>query len=370
MDDRRRRGGICLAVVDPHSSPFPLFLIPVMYTYRLLPRPALLLFAALAVLFCHAHTIRAQGLDATGGSWQFVVSDAPPMERHENAYVKVGDRFYLVGGRGERPVQSFDPATGKWTTHSPPPIELHHFQAVVHEGKVYVIGAFTGGWPVEAPVDHVYIYDPGADAWTQGPEIPEARRRGAAGAVVHDGEIYVVAGIRNGHTDGHVRWLDVFDPATGRWRQLADAPRNRDHFHAAVLDGKLYAAGGRRSSYATRQGFELTIPEVDVYDFATNAWMPLPPTGDLPTERAGTTVAVLDGKLLVLGGESGSQERAHAEVEALDPQTGTWTSLAPMQVGRHGTQAVVHQGKVYIAAGSKTRGADEINSQEVYSRTQ
>ncbi|NBB74601.1 MAG: galactose oxidase, partial [Bacteroidetes bacterium] len=70
------------------------------------------------------------------------------------------------------------------------------------------------------------------------------------------------------------------------------------------------------------------------------------------------------GHLLVLGGESGSQEPAHAEVEAFHPETGTWQSLAPMHTGRHGTQAIVHEGHLYIAAGSRTRGATEINSQE------
>ena len=70
------------------------------------------------------------------------------------------------------------------------------------------------------------------------------------------------------------------------------------------------------------------------------------------------------GHLLVLGGESGSQEPAHAEVEAFNPETGTWQSLAPMNTGRHGTQAIVHEGHLYIAAGSRTRGATEINSQE------
>lgn len=33
---------------------------------------------------------------------------------------------------------------------------------------------------------------------------------------------------------------------------------------------------------------------------------------------------------------------------AFDPATGT--------VGRHATQAVVHEGSVYVAAGSRTRG--------------
>lgn len=328
----------------------------------------LLGIAAAIVLTPGADIVRAQENDVMGGAWRTVGTDTPPMQRHENAYVAVGGRFYLVGGRGEKPVQSFDPGTGEWSTHAMPPVEMHHFQAVVHDDRIYVVGALTGGWPEEDPITHVYVYDPATDAWTMGPEIPADRRRGAAGAVVHEGEIYVVAGIQNGHTDGHVRWLDAFDPATGAWRRLADAPRFRDHFHAAVLDGKLYAAGGRRSSHATGQGFELTIPEVDVYDIATDSWSTLPPSGNLPTERAGTGTVVLDGRLIVLGGESGSQVPAHAEVEAFNPSTGTWTQLAPMQTGRHGTQAVVHEGKIYVAAGSRTRGADEIDSHEVYER--
>ena len=67
------------------------------------------------------------------------------------------------------------------------------------------------------------------------------------------------------------------------------------------------------------------------------------------------------------GLQAGSaQQAAHAEVEAYDPLAIRWTTLAPMTVGRHATQAVLHQGKLYIAAGSRTRGATEINSQEVY----
>jgi N-acetylneuraminic acid mutarotase len=286
------------------------------------------------------------------------------MNRHENAYAKVGDRFYLIGGRGERPVQIYNPETGAWTTGATPPLNMHHFQAVAYDGKVYVLGAFNGNYPDETPIPNVYIYDPETDAWTKGPAIPEDRRRGAAGAVAHEGTIYLVGGIQNGHIDGQVRWLDAFNPETGTWEQLADAPRKRDHFQVAVADGKLYAVGGRRSSQATGEVFQLTIPEVDVYDVATNTWTPLPPSGDLPTERAGTTTVSVGGHIIVLGGESGSQEPAHAEVEALNPETGTWQTLAPMNTGRHGTQAIVHEGHLYIAAGSRTRGATEINSHE------
>ena len=315
----------------------------------------------------------------TPAAWMTIESPEPPMQRHENGYVEAGGRFYLLGGRGQRPVQVFDPATNGWTTRGAPPFEMHHFQAVEYDGMIYVLGAFTGGFPFETPVPNVYIYDPASDVWTEGPAIPEDRRRGAAGVVVHNDEFYVVCGIRNGHYDGYVAWLDAFDPKTGQWRRLPDAPRPRDHFHAVVLDGKLYAAGGRRSSHATGEVFQLTIPEVDVYDFATGEWSTLPPAANLPTERAGTAAVAFEGNLAVLGGESGrhltdgsgggeTPPPAHDDFEVFDPATSTWTAMPPMIQGRHGTQAIVYEGKIYIAAGSRTLGGTEINSQEVFIR--
>ena len=245
-------------------------------------------------------------------------------------------------------------------------MEIHHFQAVPFEGKIYLVGAMTGAYPTEPPLANVFIYDPASDKWAEGPEIPASRRRGGAGAVLHNGEIIVIAGITNGHSDGHVRWMDAFNPKTGQWRQLPDAPRARDHFHAAIIDNKIYAAGGRRSSAATGQTFELTVPEVDVFNLTTNTWSTLPATGNIPTPRAGAAVAVINGKLAVMGGESGGQQLAHDEVEALDPVTGTWTKLAPLSMGRHATQAILHNERIYLASGSRTRGATEVDTQEIY----
>jgi N-acetylneuraminic acid mutarotase len=286
-------------------------------------------------------------------------------QRHEHGYVKVGSKFYLVGGRRINPVDIFDPVAGTWTKGASSPVELHHFQAVVFDNKIYVVGAMTGSYPKEPPVSHVYIYDPAADAWTQGPEMPADRRRGGAGAVLYNGEIYLIAGITNGHYDGHVAWTDVLNPRTGQWRRLPDAPRARDHFHAVIVNDKIYAIGGRRSSAATNQTFQLTEPAVDVFDLKTNQWSTLPASSSLPTPRAGAGTAVIDGKIIVTGGESG-QPLAHDAVESFDPATGRWTTLKPLSMGRHATQAVVHEGKIYLASGSRTRGATEVDTQEIY----
>jgi len=74
----------------------------------------------------------------------------------------------------------------------------------------------------------------------------------------------------------------------------------------------------------------------------------LPPTANIPTPRAGAGATVLNGRLIVLGGES-PQPLAHANVEALDPATGRWTALRPLATGRHATQAVLHGVEVFEA---------------------
>ena len=89
---------------------------------------------------------------------------------------------------------------------------------------------------MDVVVEHIYIYDPAANTWKQGAEIPVSRRRGSTGAVVRDGMIYLLGGIQNGHSSGWVPWFDAYNPQTNAWTILSDAPRSRDHFHA-ILEG-------------------------------------------------------------------------------------------------------------------------------------
>ena len=287
-------------------------------------------------------------------AWSAPAAQGKPTARHENAFVALDGRLYLLGGRGDRPLEIFDPASGRWSRGAAPPLELHHLQALAYEGRLYVIGAFTGGFPEEQPLDHVLVYDPASDRWSEGAEVPAHRRRGAAGVVAHGGRIYLVGGNTRGHMSGYVPWLDEFDPATGRWRELADAPHARDHFHAVVIDGRIYAAGGRRTSHDTGETMSLTIPQVDAYDIASGRWSTL--DAPLPTPRAGAGAVAMDGTLVVLGGESPAQVPGHAEVEAYDPAQGRWTTLAPLPKGRHGTQATLLDGVLHVAAGSGDRG--------------
>jgi N-acetylneuraminic acid mutarotase len=326
--------------------------------------------ALLASVFTVALIPGGSALDAQQagqGRWE-VLPAAQHISRFESAYIGVGDRFYLLGGRGTpHAVEIFDVKTRTWTVGAVAPVVMHHFQPVVYEGKIYVLGALTGvgGGLGEPPLPDVYIYDPAADRWEKGPAIPEGRHRGGAGVAVHNGLIYLVAGHQLGHASGHVQWLDSFNPKTGEWQQLANAPRARDHFQAIVHEGKMYAVGGRLSAARIGHALNLLIPQVDVYDFATGRWSTLPATANIPTMRAGASTVLFNGSIIVIGGESPIPERMHGEVEALNLTTLQWTTLAPLTYPRHGTGAIVHGGKIYIAAGSSRKGAGD-KIQEIF----
>ncbi len=293
----------------------------------------------------------------TSPAWEQVMAkgQSQPIARHEAAFVRVQDTFYLLGGRGIRPVSKYDTTTQSWSTGTEPPLELHHFQPVVYNNNIYIIGAMTGGWPNETPTTHVYIYDPSSNSWSKGDEIPEARRRGAAGVVLYEGKFYVICGIKNGHIGDHKNWLDRYDPVTGEWETLTDAPRTRDHFQAIAIDGKIYAAAGRNTG-STDDPFGGTVSEVDVYDIQTNQWNTLP--NPLPTERAGNMAILFNGELWITGGESSTQEKAHADVEVLDLKTNKWREAPAMLEGRHGTGLLEFGGALYVASGCGNRGGE------------
>ena len=300
--------------------------------------------------------IQGNELCAQDTTWRIIPVETEPEEREDCAFVEVDGLFYLIGGRGIKHVEVLNPTTNRWQKKKKTPLELNHFQAVAYRHEIYVVGGMNGRFPHEMPLENVYIYNPLKDEWRKGADIPKERQRGSGGTVVYKDKIYLVGGIQDGHWDGTVNWFDVFDPATGGWQTLADAPHARDHFHAAMVGHKIYVAGGRRTSFKTKQIVEQTIPEIDVYDLKKQEWATLPKAANLPTQRAGCTAVAYRGKLVVIGGESAAQESSHHEVEVLNTKKARWTLLPPLVTGRHDTQAIVYKNRFYIAAGSANRG--------------
>jgi len=86
--------------------------------------------------------------------------------------------------------------------------------------------------------------------------------------------------------------MERYDPSTNAWEEEAMAPMAmpsaRKYVSMAVLDGKLYAAGGESEADGTPSNL------VERYDLTTNAWEAVAPTAAVQNSHA---VAVLDAKL-------------------------------------------------------------------------
>ncbi len=74
----------------------------------------------------------------------------------------------------------------------------------------------------------------------------------------------------------------------------------------------------------------------------------------MPSQRSGMAVALFHDRILAIGGERGGG--TFTNNEAYDPQTNSWSVLAPLPQGRHGTGAVVIGDTLYLPAGGPVNG--------------
>ena len=303
-----------------------------------------------------AVTLPAAAQAEPGGEWS---AAAPLPERNsEIAVAELDGKIYVLGGYPStrvvtNAVQVYDVAADGWEMGPPLPAPIHHAVAAGVDGVLYVIGGeFEPSGVARQGVfqDAVWAYDPrrgaaGSDAWQPRARMPTARS-GMASAVI-DGKIYVAGGRPPRGSD-----FAVYDPAADEWTVLPPLPTQRNHLAAAAIGGKVYVAGGR---FGGGVGSEMTAA-LEVYDPATNAWAA---RASLPAPRAGVNGTAVAGCLYVFGGEGNDAhpEGVFGDVDVYDPGADAWRSLAPLPVAVHGvTGAPVVGDRIHLAGGGTSRG--------------
>ncbi|MXY27340.1 hypothetical protein F4Y59_04140 [Candidatus Poribacteria bacterium] len=197
--------------------------------------------------------------------------------------------------------------------------------------------------------------------WEVVTEIPTERADFATAVV--DGKIYLFGGTLFENARGRKRenepgiWrgpfgtsvAEVYDPRTNTWERLADMPTARAHARAAVVDGKIYVIGG----YAgiDNRGENLRFPKVtEVYDPQTDTWER---KQDMLVARRSFGIGVVAGKIYVIGGLNYLIKPWRLDlVEMYDPDTDTWSNRAKMSTRRHLLQAAVIKDTIYAIGGS------------------
>jgi N-acetylneuraminic acid mutarotase len=116
---------------------------------------------------------------------------------------------------------------------------------VAVEGKIYVIGGQFHHDSQQLDQPRVDIYDPKTDSWSRGPQLPKGHSHSEGGTFVSAGRIYMVGGHKT--PEGGKKQIDSDVLALdrdGAWKLVGKLPMPLSSPAAAILDGKLFVAGG------------------------------------------------------------------------------------------------------------------------------
>lgn len=167
--------------------------------------------------------------------------------------------------------------------------------------------------------------------------------------------VVVMAGCLGKTTDSTAP-VDILSP--GKWVALAPMPTARQEVAVAVLNGRVFVVGG----FGDGGG---PVATVEVYDPATDRWetkAPLP----APTHHA--AAAAVDGRLFLVGGYSGGRVSwtPLRTVYEYDEARNSWATRAPLKYARGGLAAVALGSRVHAVGGS---GDNATAAHEVYDPT-
>jgi uncharacterized protein (TIGR03437 family) len=150
------------------------------------------------------------------------------------------------------------------------------------------------------PVNSVYAYEVSSNTWRTLPPLLTARF--AHEAALINGKLYVAGGSDNARS---LAEAEVFDFAAQTWTALAPLPRPRRF----AVSGVGSDDGGRAIWFiaAGEEGTGLPpLSSVEVYDPAGNRWLTLDNSFNPPTARTALSGAVVNGFLYAVGGGSAS----------------------------------------------------------------
>ncbi|XP_013683391.2 epithiospecifier protein-like isoform X1 [Brassica napus] len=193
--------------------------------------------------------------------------DVPNVKALGTRMVAVGTKLYLFGGRDENKqfedFYSYDTVKKEWKfltkldEEGGPEARTYHSMAS-DQNHVYVFGGVSKGGTNKTPVRFrtIEAYNIAAGKWVQlpdpGVQFEKFEKRGGAGFAVVQGKIWVIYGFAtspdpNGMNDYESDLVHYFNPATQKWTEVetkGQKPSARSVFAHAVVGKYILIFGG------------------------------------------------------------------------------------------------------------------------------
>lgn len=201
----------------------------------------------------------------------------------------------------------------------------------------------------------------GESEWQQtllAPMLPPLRS--SFGAIELNGQVYVCGGHAGSEhsypPESFVANMQVYNPATNKWKELAPRPHKAHGFSLAAFGQYIYAFGGFAYE-ANNEPKWKSLDVIDRYDTVTDQWITI---GKLPRARSSNVIATVGSKAYLVGGWDSTpsspgdfEGNFHSIVDVFDLQTESvseaqWQLPTPL---RRAFSAVVYQEQIYLVGG-------------------
>jgi len=234
-----------------------------------------------------------------------------------------GDGKLIVTGCGEyHNTWQFDPATGK-ASEIDANTEVSVRAVTLRDGRVFVLFEQDGG----ALVVDSKAGKAGAEIDSPGSEDSPAIGYNDATLLLNDGRVLIAGGDSGSQNLVGYAYANLFDPATGKISRTGSMTIVRSDFTAVKLaDGRVLVAGGETGS-----DLNSVTSKAEIFDPATGKFTA---TGSLRKARysAGGTL-LPGGKVLIVGGTD-ADENSLSSAELFDPRTGKFSLTGSMAKAR------------------------------------
>jgi N-acetylneuraminic acid mutarotase len=278
-----------------------------------------------------------------------------PLARFEANTAVVGAEVWVMGGfvssdlSVTRRVDIYDPEADSWRSGPDLPGAETHLAVTTFDGDIIVAGGLAGSFTETRapPTEAVHRLNVATGEWTAGPVLP-TRGAGFAWALVGT-EFHVASGLAadgNSDADVHHVW-DLGGPE--EWSTAASLPNARNHGGGAAAGGLFYAIAGRHG-WNEQTGADA---DVHAFDQADGTWTARTAIPGARSEIGASTMSLRDGRILVVGGSLPGIVPSD-DVLVYDPARDAWSSLPPLPEPRKGAVAAQIGRQIVVTTGSPT----------------